>query len=125
MIMTTEIILAVSGIFLGAMLLGKAREMRAGKALFSIGSENSDKAVARAYGAFVGRVKAINASSGKRFAVRQVVRAERFVMAQFEKLSRRFGVIGDVVTGRDIPKNKGSVSFFLKNIENVKKGELK
>ena len=46
--------------------------------------------------------------------------SEKWVLAILSKLLNRFGKLRDVVTGKDLPKNKGSVSFFLKHIQHHK-----
>jgi hypothetical protein len=42
---------------------------------------------------------------------------EKKALVIVSKVFNRFGRVRDVVTGKDLPKNKGSVSFFLKHIE--------
>lgn len=46
--------------------------------------------------------------------------SEKWVLAILSRLLNRFGKLRDVVTGKDLPKNKGSVSFFLKHIQHHK-----
>lgn len=46
--------------------------------------------------------------------------SERKALAIVARLLSRFGKVRDVVTGKDLPKNKGSVSFFLNHIANHK-----
>ncbi len=41
---------------------------------------------------------------------------EKKALAIVSRLLNRFGKVRDVVTGKDLPKNKGSVSFFLNHI---------
>ncbi len=41
---------------------------------------------------------------------------EKKGLALLSVLLNRFGKVRDIVTGKDLPKNKGSVSFFLKHM---------
>ncbi len=103
------------------MLLHKSRELRTGKVLLNIGNHQSDLAVRRVAASLVEKAAIAHPDNGKSAVRRFIIVIEKQFMNLFTKLSHRFGVLGDVVTGRDIPKNRGSVSFFLKNIEDSKK----
>jgi hypothetical protein len=46
---------------------------------------------------------------------------ERLGIKIAEKIVSRFGTVRDVVVGKDLPKNKGAVSFYFKHIEVYKK----
>ncbi len=46
---------------------------------------------------------------------------QKFFMKVFFKLFRYISKLRDMVKGRDIPKNKGSASFFLKRIDEMGK----
>ncbi len=48
-------------------------------------------------------------------------KAEHGGMMVLEKVINKFGRAKDMVTGKDLPKNRGAVSFFLKHIESHKK----
>ena len=48
-------------------------------------------------------------------------KAEKFFMRAFFKLFRYINKLSDMVKGKDVPKNKGSASFFLKRIDEVEK----
>lgn len=48
-------------------------------------------------------------------------KVEKFFMRSFFKIFRYIGKLSDMVKGKDVPKNKGSASFFLKRIDEVKK----
>ncbi len=41
---------------------------------------------------------------------------EKKGLAMLSRILNRFGKVRDIVTGKDLPKNKGSVSFFLKHM---------
>ena len=102
-------------------LLHKSRELRTGKTLLSIGNQQSDLVVRRVKAALAEKVAIAHPENGKSILRRCIIEIEKQSMNLFHRLSHRFSVVGDVVTGRDIPKNRGSVSFFLKNIEDSKK----
>ena len=46
---------------------------------------------------------------------------EKFFMKVFFKLFRYINRLSDMVKGKDVPKNKGSASFFLKRIDETEK----
>ncbi len=46
---------------------------------------------------------------------------EKFFMKVFFKLFRYINKLSDMVKGKDVPKNKGSASFFLKRIDETEK----
>lgn len=103
------------------MLLHKSRELRTGKKLLTLGNHQSDLAIRRLTASIVEISAIAHPENGKSAFRRFIIEIEKIVMNFFYRLSHRFRVVGDVVTGRDIPKNRGSVSFFLKNIEDSKK----
>ena len=111
----------VGAILLVALYLNKKREVVRGKGFFSIGSERTDQKLSNLYEGITSYISVLRPHALKSLIGRMVVKAEQFAVGVFEKLSRRFSVVGNMVTGKDIPKNRGSVSFFLKNIEDSKK----
>jgi hypothetical protein len=118
---TTTTVLIVSCLFAVLMLSNKQREIRTGKTLLKIGSNNTDYALRRLWVTSLDKLSQVHPSNSKHTIRRSVVELERHIMNVFHRLSHKFSIVGDVVTGRDIPKNRGSVSFFLKNIEDSKK----
>lgn len=118
---TTITTLIVSASILLMMLSHKQRELRTGKAMVKIGTSAADHKLQRAWQASLDKLAHVHPSNGKHTFRRSVVELERHIMNLFHRLSHKFSIVGDVVTGRDIPKNRGSVSFFLKNIEDSKK----
>ncbi len=52
---------------------------------------------------------------------RVLQKMEKFFMKVFFKLFRYINKLSDMVKGKDVPKNKGSASFFLKRIDEVEK----
>lgn len=118
---TTSTIAIVSLVLILSMLLNKKRELSTGKKLFTLATHQSDLAVRRMRASIIEKASIAHPENGKSALRRTLIEVERGVMSLFHRLSHRFSIVGDVVTGRDIPKNRGSVSFFLKNIEDSKK----
>lgn len=102
-------------------MLHKSRELRTGKTLLNIGNHQSDLTVRRVAASLVEKAAIAHPQNGRSIVRRFIIEIEKQSMNLFHRLSHRFSVVGEVVTGRDIPKNRGSVSFFLKNIEDSKK----
>jgi hypothetical protein len=118
---TTITTLIVSASILLMMLSHKQRELRTGKAMIKIGTSAADHKLRTAWQSSLSKLSHVHPSNGKHTLRRSMVELERHIMNLFHRLSHKFSIVGDVVTGRDIPKNRGSVSFFLKNIEDSKK----
>ena len=119
-------IITLTSTIVGAILLvtlyqNKKREVVRGKGFFTIGNERTDQRLSYIYRSLADYASALHPVALKSFVVRMVIKAERFALGLFERFSQRFSIVGDMVTGKDIPKNRGSVSFFLKNIEGHKK----
>lgn len=117
----TSTIAIVSLVLMLYILLHKSRELRTGKTLLSIGNHQSDLAVRRMKASLSEKAAIAHPENGRSILRRSIIEIEKQSMNLFHRLSHRFSMVGDVVTGRDIPKNRGSVSFFLKNIEDSKK----
>lgn len=118
---TTTTLLIVSCLSALLMLANKQKEVKTGKAVLKIGSSNTDNALKRLWMTSVDTLSHVHPSNTKQTVQRSMVELEKHIMNVFHRLSHKFSVVGDVVTGRDIPRNRGSVSFFLKNIEDSKK----
>lgn len=117
----TSTIAIVSLVLMVYMLLHKNREIRTGRVLVNIGNHQSDLVLQRVAASLVEKAAIAHPNNGKSVLRRCIIVVEKQFMNLFHKLSERFEIVSDVVTGRDIPKNRGSVSFFLKNIEDSKK----
>ena len=117
----TSTIAIVSLVLIVCMLLHKNREIRTGRVLVNIGNHQSDLVLRRVTASLVEKAAIAHPNNGKSVLRRCIIVIEKQFMNLFHKLSERFEIVSDVVTGRDIPKNRGSVSFFLKNIEDSKK----
>lgn len=118
---TTFTTLIISCAFALLMLSNKQREISKGKAVLKIGSSNTDYALKRLWQTSIDKLSHVHPKNGKHTVRRSMVELEKHIMNIFHRLSHKFSIVGDVVTGRDIPRNRGSVSFFLKNIEDSKK----
>lgn len=109
---------AVFGLLLWS---GKRKELQGGRVYIHIGTEQSDAKIHDRFEATKHFIKSID----KRFVsdtfhdLAETV--ERFGIKIAEKIVSRFGTVRDVVVGKDLPKNKGAVSFYFKHIEVHKK----
>lgn len=120
--MTTTLILSIASfLFIVFMFLNKQRETRTGRNMVKIGNTHVDYAVRRMYVSVSDKVHSLHPSNSWPTIRRGLLMVEKSIMNVFYKLGHKFSIVGEVVTGRDIPKNKGAVSFFLKNIESSKK----
>ena len=118
---TTITISLASLVCVLSMLAHKQRELVTGKTLVKLGGVQSDYALRRIWGVSLDKLAVVHPTNSKKVVQRSVVGAEKHAMKAFHVLSRKFAVVGDVVTGKEKTKNRGSVSFFLKNIEDSKK----
>ena len=89
--------------------------------MFTIGSRSTDSVIATTWNSVVYMITHVSVRSCERIAKQAVFKVERFFISKFEQLGQRFGVVGNMVMGYNLPRNRGSVSFFLKNIEDHKK----
>ncbi len=111
----------ISLIAIAVMLMNKQREMKGNKALFSVGTESTDSRIATLWSSMVYMVTHVSVQSCKKLTRQAMLKAEAFFIENFETVARKFSLVGDMVTGYDLPRNRGSVSFFLKNIEDHKR----
>jgi len=112
---------AVSLILLAVLAFNKQKELNGDRAWFSIGSPRTDRRIAVVWISVVYIVTHVSVQSCKRLMKQAVLKAERFFINKIEEMGHKFSMVGNMVTGYDLPKNRGSVSFFLKNIEDHKK----
>lgn len=111
----------ISLIVIAAMLVNKQREMNGGRALFSVGTSSTDSRIAAMWSSMVYMVTHVSVRSCKKLTRQATLKAEAFFIENFETVARKFSLVGNMVTGYDLPRNRGSVSFFLKNIEDHKR----
>ncbi|MBU3669012.1 MAG: hypothetical protein FGM57_03540 [Candidatus Taylorbacteria bacterium] len=121
---TALIIFSIATLVAATLLLNKKRELVQGKGFFTVGSPALDRRIADISTDIEIYLIETDSKKIKSYIKRFVMKVENRMLKALHVASQRFEVIGHVVTGRDIPKNRGSVSFFLKNIENDKKGRL-
>ncbi len=121
---TALIIFSIAIVIAGIILLNKKREVQSGTGYFKVGSESLDQRISDLSTRIEIYLIETDSRKVKSIIKTWVVKFENYMLKKLHIISKRFEVFGDVVTGRDIPKNRGSVSFFLKNIENDKKGRL-
>lgn len=121
---TALIIFSIAIVVAGIILLNKKKEIQSGTGYFKIGTDSFDKKISDISNRIEIYLIETDSKKIKSIIKTQVVKFENYTLKKLHTVSKRFEVFGDVVTGRNIPKNRGSVSFFLKNIENDKKGRL-
>jgi hypothetical protein len=120
--MTTALtIFAVSLAAIFMLAANKNKEIKTGQPRFKIGGNDSDLWLSEVWNVLVYTITHASVRGIRQVAYRSVISFERLVINQFNRFSHRFALVGEIVTGRDIPKNRGSVSLFLKKIEHPKK----
>lgn len=115
------IICFLSAIFLVAMYYGKRAELRGGKQFVRIGNSSIDEKLHYTYVKQVQFVKGLNKEYISQKLHLFAEKIEQGALIFLEKLINKFGRAKDMVSGKDLPKNRGAVSFFLKHIESHKK----
>ena len=108
---------------MAVILWGKNVELSTGRNVLRISTSERDNRLHEWYERIMYQMTHVTAKSIGAAFHRVVVTAETFSLALFVRLGKRFSKIGDIVRGKDLPKNRGSisVSFFLKNIEEGRK----
>jgi hypothetical protein len=102
-------------------LFNKHKELKDGKGIFNIGNTQTDLRVNEGYDKFVDLVHHLTISTLKQYVQKATLYIENYFIKLFHYITRRFFSFSNIITGQNIPKNRGSVSFFLKNIEEHKK----
>lgn len=110
-------ILCVSFIAMLVVVWNKSAEMTTGKTMFRISTPERDARIEHWFDRTMYRITHVSYTSLKNKLHDLLVAFESMFLRIFVRLGKRFHTIGDIVRGKNIPKNKGSVSFFLKNIE--------
>jgi hypothetical protein len=101
-------------------LWNKKREVEYGEPLLKIGNEKMDQTVYDTTELVIYTATHASVNSTKRIFRKAVISVEKQIITIYRIITDRFINIGDMVTGKSVPKNKGSVSFFLKNVERYK-----
>ncbi len=117
---TALVIVLLSFIGMIAILWSKSVQLSGGQAMFSLSTPERDARLSWWFERTMYQITHVSYKSLKNTLHNLLVAFENFFLAIFVKLGKKFGRIGDMVRGKDIPKNRGSVSFFLKNVEDVK-----
>lgn len=130
---TSSILFVLSGLFIAYMFLSKRDALEdshasdTGGALRSVAlispsicSSELDMRLRAVYQRIAMQIKLINRAYLKEKMHAFAAYGEKMALSLLSKLLNRFGKLRDVVTGKDLPKNKGSVSFFLKHIQHHK-----
>lgn len=114
---TALTLLILSFIGMIVVMWGKSVEMATGKNVLHISNQERDLRLNQWYGDVMYQITHVSFNSLKKNLHAVIVVVENFFLRMFVRLGKKFTVIGDIVRGRNLPKNRGSVSFFLKNIE--------
>lgn len=118
MITIVASILGGSIVLMAIMCLSKSFELQTGRGLLPLVAHPTlNSKVSNWSNAGLENVKSINKHTVRDFFHFLLVQVENVAIALFLKLGKRFHKIGDMITGKDLPKNRGSVSTFLMNID--------
>ena len=115
------IILCISLALSALILLNKNKEIKSGKGFFVLGSSQLDARLHSNFEKCLNFVHHFTAETIKQYIQKGILRTENYFIKLFHYISKRFLSFSDILTGHNIPKNRGSASFFLKNIEEHKK----
>ncbi len=115
------IIFSISLVLSLLFLLNKHKEDVGGKGYVCIGSERTDIGIVNGYKTFLDLVHRATISTAKLYIQKSTVWFEKQFIRLTHYTVKRVYSFSNIITGHNIPKNKGSVSFFLKNIEEHKK----
>lgn len=119
--LTTFIIFILSTITAIFMLVNKIGQINGSRWYVKLHSHELEGMVLNKIGAFWDVVWHACVSSFKSASVVFLEKTEKFFMRVFFKLFRYISRLSDMVKGKDVPKSKGSASFFLKRIDETKR----
>ncbi len=117
-------IFSIAFLLAALILLNKRREVARGKPWVSLGSPELDTAVYDTVEFVIYMLTHASVKTTRQLFRKALLSSEKLMISLFEKLNHRFAAVSDIITGKDIPKNRGSVSFFLKNVEASKKSRM-
>lgn len=103
------------------LVYGKIEELGGSKNIFSLSNKKRDAAIKKHWRSFIFNITHVSMKSIKKGSHKVITSAEGAFLKVMSQLGKKFSSIGDMVRGKDIPRNRGSVSFFLKNISEHKK----
>lgn len=111
----------LSLVVLLAMMATKMREISGKKCPIKFSKPEWDWHILRKYHLVRHNVVHIKRESLANFVHRMAKVLELLFIRLANKLEKRFSKLGDMIKGKPVARNRGSVSFFLKNIEDRKK----
>lgn len=114
------IICIASGLFFLLVCYGKRRELNGSRPLIRIGSNNMDSRLSQYYIQKKEYIASIDKQYMKDKLHDAAENLEHFGIYVVEKTVRLFSKARDRVTGKDLPKTKGAIAFFLENISHKK-----
>jgi hypothetical protein len=103
------------------MTYAKMSELTNGKNVLRISTPSRDEKIVETWKWFRYQVTHVSRKSLSEASHKIVVSVENFFLGLIMKLGKKFTSLGDIVRGKDIPRNRGAVSFFLKGTEEHKK----
>ncbi|MDD5318810.1 MAG: hypothetical protein PHF79_03290 [Candidatus Pacebacteria bacterium] len=115
-----SIILGVSLAGIVVLLGNRLLQLQTGRAIFSFSFERSDSWLRRVGLWFHSLAKYFSAHSLKAAGQRILTTIEVFFIKGFVAFHKLIGRISRLIKGPRIPHNRGSVSFFIKHIEDHK-----
>ncbi len=110
-------ILAVSFFASVTMIYAKMSELTNGKNILHISTPERDAKILAMWRALSYRITHVSRKSLTEASHKVIVSVENFFLRLIVKLGKKFTSLGDMVRGKDIPRNRGSVSFFLREID--------
>ncbi|MEI6553538.1 MAG: hypothetical protein WCO09_03135 [bacterium] len=113
-------ICGLSLLILVAMMVTKMLELSGKKSHIKFSKPEWDWHILRKYHLVKHNVVHIKRESLANFFHRMAKVLELLFIRLANKLEKRFSKLGDMIRGKQVARNKGSVSFFLKNIEDHK-----
>jgi hypothetical protein len=123
--MTISLITLCAAVFFcGLILLNKKREISKGSSFLRIGNARTDSFLSDLSYSIEYTIAKTDTKTLRTLCKSKVALMEGEILKVLHLAGQRFEVLGHAVTGKHIPKNRGSVSFFLKNIEKRDRGGL-
>ena len=102
------------------MITTKLLELSGKKCGIKFSNPKWDWHISAKYNAIKNDIMHIRRESLANFFHRTAKVTELLLIRVATKLEKRFSRLGDMIRGKHVVRNKGSVSFFLKNIEDHK-----
>ena len=119
--LTTFIIFIASTVIALFILVNKVGQTNGSRWYIQLHSHELEHKVVNKLGAFWDVISHWSGSTFRSVSAKVLEKMEKFFMRMFFKLFRYINKLSDMVKGKDVPKNKGSASFFLKRIDETEK----